>query len=203
MKKLFVAACMAVAALSANAQTYVGGEVGLWRDAEDGANQTSFTLAPEIGYNLNDTWALGIALKYGYLYNGGEHGLEIGDHELDSDTKTNAIIVSPYVRATFARLGKVRLFLDGGFSFATAKVKYTTVADGESKSIEDDAKNGFEIGIKPGISVDVSKNLSFIAHAGFLGYRHSKNNENTVLGKNGFGFDVISTNLSFGFIYNF
>ncbi len=198
MKKLFVSLFVAAAAMTASAQTYVGGELGLWRNAEDGANTTSFTLAPEIGYNLDDTWALGVALKYGYQYNGGVH-----DDEFDGNMKTNAFIISPYVRATYARLGKVRLFLDGGFSFATSKTKYSVESGGNTVSTDDGSKNGFEIGIKPGIAVDLNKNVSFIAHAGFLGYRHSKHNENTVLGKNGFGFDVNSNSLTFGFICNF
>ena len=48
MKKLFLTLAVAFASLAANAQLYVGGEVGAWRNSDD--NKTDFNLKPEIGY---------------------------------------------------------------------------------------------------------------------------------------------------------
>ena len=48
MKKLFLTLAVAFASLAANAQLYVGGEVGAWRNTDD--NKTDFNLKPEIGY---------------------------------------------------------------------------------------------------------------------------------------------------------
>ena len=44
----------------------MGGTVGLWRN--DDANTTSFKLAPEIGYNLSEQWALGVELQFNHDY---------------------------------------------------------------------------------------------------------------------------------------
>ena len=61
MKKFFAIAALAVASLTANAQAWLGGsfnfnwEKGKW----DGAKATtSWKIAPEIGYNINENWAI-------------------------------------------------------------------------------------------------------------------------------------------------
>lgn len=207
MKKLFVTVCMAVAAIAANAQVYVGGELGVWRNGEDGANKTSLTIAPEVGYNLNETWALGIKLGYNHQYTG-TGDIDFGSLSGSGSIKTNSFVVEPYVRASYAKFGPVRLFVDGGFAFATSKNKYTVEVNSKSESETGDAHNAWQIGFKPGIAVDLNQHFSFIAHAGFLGYRHSdpkKYNgalEDGIYG-NGWGFDFKSNGLTFGFLYNF
>ena len=72
-------------------------------------------------------------------------------------------------------------------------------------------KNGtWQVGITPGLSVDLNKRISFITHFGFLGYRDSdyKNGggsvfKDNVLGEDGFGFRLDASTLQFGFVYNF
>lgn len=177
MKKILLTLAVAVSSIAASAQVYVGGEVGFWRDYDQ--NKTTFNLQPEVGYTLDEDWALGIALGYGYTYNDG--------------AKTNAFTVAPYARYTFAKLGPVNLFLDGGFGFATYKVKGA-----------DDSNTGWEIGIKPGVSVNLTDKLSFVAHCGFLGYRDSDDDHPyKYFGNDGLGFDLSGNNLTFGLYYNF
>ena len=58
-----------VAAIAVKAQDiYVGGSFNVWRNST--GNTTSFKVAPEIGYNFNETWALGAELDYSHDYNG-------------------------------------------------------------------------------------------------------------------------------------
>ena len=45
---------------------YVGGSLNVWRNST--GNTTSFKVAPEIGYNFNETWALGAELNYSHEY---------------------------------------------------------------------------------------------------------------------------------------
>ena len=67
MKKIVLFLFVAIATLSVKAQDiYMGGTVGLWRN--DDANTTSFKLAPEIGYNLSEQWALGVELQFNHEY---------------------------------------------------------------------------------------------------------------------------------------
>lgn len=185
MKKLFLLLVTAVMTLTASAQVYLGGEMNFWRDWENGANNTTFSIAPEIGYNLDESLSIGTTIGYAYSYLGGR-----------VDTKVNAITISPYVRYTWLKLNNVNLFLDGGFGFGTYKTKVNDHSG--------DAQNAWEVGLKPGVSVNLTEQLSFIAHVGFFGYRTADDaTAETFFGQNGFGLKLDGTDLRFGLVWNF
>ncbi|MDD6211024.1 MAG: outer membrane beta-barrel protein [Bacteroidales bacterium] len=187
MKKIVLLLLVMVAAFSVNAQqskiaqekpnlrrVYVGGAFSLWHDKD--IDRTTFQIAPEVGYNFNEKWALGVSIGYGHYKTG--------------DEKANAFGLTPYVRFTYFRTGMVRLFADGNIGFSTYKVKGA------------DATNGFLIGIRPGIAVDLTKNLYILARYGFLGYC----DDYAMLGGStqsigGLNFDM--TTLNFGINYQF
>ena len=56
MKKIVVLIFVVMAALSAKAQFYVGGNVALWHN--DDADNTSFLIEPEFGYNFSERCAV-------------------------------------------------------------------------------------------------------------------------------------------------
>ena len=169
---------MAATSLVANAQLYVGGELGFWREWQDGANTTNLTILPEIGYNLSDNLAIGTVIGWEYAYVQG--------------IKANGLTVAPYLRYTFFKWDNVNVFVDGGFGFATAKVKGM------------DAQNAWSVGLKPGVAVNLTEKLSFVTHFGFLGYRDSDDEIGPeIFGRNGFGLDLNGNNLTFGLYYNF
>ena len=176
-------ALVAVMSLTASAQVYVGGSVGFWRDYN--ANETSFNLIPEVGYNLSDKWAIGINVGYA--------------HEYDAPVKANGFVVKPYARWSYAKLGPVRFFLDMGFGFDT----YKTKVDMGNRTVKSDPFNAWEIGVSPGLAVGLSEHLDFIAHVGFLGFRDSDDGSSAAFGRNGFGFNVDGNNLTFGLNYKF
>lgn len=182
MKKILLTALVAIFTLTASAQVYVGGSAALWRDYN--ANETTFKLIPEIGYNLSDQWAIGVEI--GYL------------HNYDNGTKSNGVTIAPYARYTALQWGAVRLFFDGGFGFNTYKTKWEV----GNKTVKSDPYNAWEIGIKPGLAVSLGKNIDFVAHLGFLGYRDSDDKART-FGRDGLGFDFDANNLSFGLNYKF
>ena len=163
-------------AATMNAQGYIGGGIGLQSTSHDGNTNTTIKLMPEVGYNLNDSWALGIALGYGEVKAG--------------DDKDKVFTVNPYARYTFAKFDKVNLFVDGGIGYLNTK--YNTYKN-----------NTFEIGVKPGVAVNLNDKLSFVAHAGFLGWSTSKADYDGAKAFNTFGFDLDGSDLSFGFYYNF
>lgn len=191
MKKFLLTLMVAVFTLTANAQFYVGGEAGLWRNPDH--NTTDFTLRPEFGYELNKKWDLGIAIGYTHNYDGyGDDGY--------FHVKTNSFNINPYARWTFANLGPVNFFLEMGFGVETYKVKASDKDD--NVEIKSDALTAWNIGVRPGLSVDVAKHLQFITHVGFLGYRDSDDHFNGHR-NDGFGFDVSSEDLTIGFVYKF
>lgn len=187
MKKLFLSLVALLATVAASAQVYVGGEVGLWRNTED--NHTSFTVAPQVGYNINDKWAVGLEFAY--------------THEYLNGLKANAAGVAPYARYTVAKAGPVSFLLDGGVGFATCKYKYD--------KHESDSYNAWQIGISPAVKVSLTKKVDFIASLGFLGYRDNDDSSDfdgdkvaaPAFGEKGFGFSFSSNDLKFGVVYNF
>ena len=72
----------------------------MWRNND--VDKTSFSITPDVGYNLSEKWAVGVELAY--AHNG-----------YDGDKLKNKI---------------VRLFLDMGFGFSTYKAKHADSVNG-------------------------------------------------------------------------
>ena len=109
MKKSILTAIFAmVMVLSASAQEhkwFIGGEAGFWSAKKEGYKTTVITVAPEIGYNVTDNFAVAASLGY---------------KSLDKDYyKVDGFIINPYVRYTFLKTGILCAFIDGGATFTT------------------------------------------------------------------------------------
>lgn len=179
MKKILLLIVVAVTSMTAGAQIYVGGNFGYWREWQEGANKTDLSIYPEIGYNLNEKWAIGATFGYDYNYKKGN--------------KTNGLGIEPYVRYTYASLGPVNLFVDGYGGFYTYKNK--------KNGVTGDAQNAWCLGLTPGVKVTLTERLSFYSYFGFLGYCDA--DEEEVFGQKGFGLDLNSNKLRIGLLYNF
>lgn len=181
MKKLVFAIIALAASLTASAQVYLGGSLGFQRDFNK--NTTDFVILPEIGYNFNDTWAVGGTI--GYL------------HKYENHFKTNMGEISPYARWTFFRSDNnlVSLFVDGGVGVGFGSTKYR---DFDSESL-----CTWNIGFKPGIAIHPSKNFTVLAHVGFIGYEGADDNAKAAGFTEKFGINATSLNLNLGFYYNF
>ncbi|MBD5201776.1 MAG: porin family protein [Bacteroides sp.] len=167
MKKFLVMAVMAIMAVAASAQVYVGGSLGYTHQKLDEGNTDVFTFAPEVGYNLNSTWAVGGSLNYTW-----------------TKDVSNQFYINPYARYTFFHSELVNLFVDGSVDLGISAPK-----EGDSSTI-------WGIGLKPGLSLNLNKKFSLVAHVGFLGYRDLAD-AGKVYGIN------IDNNITFGFYYNF
>ena len=88
MKKIFAVALVAMMTMTVNAQVYVGGGVGFQTTSQDGNSETFFKLVPEIGYNLDENWAVGIAVGYG------EHKTTLKSGNLKTTAKVKAFTLS-------------------------------------------------------------------------------------------------------------
>jgi hypothetical protein len=176
MKKIMMTLAAVCVAATMNAQVYVGGSLGFQTTSHDGDSKNNWEIMPEIGYNLDDSWAVGIALGYSQ------------DKDYDGD-KTKKFTINPYARYTFAKFEKVNIFVDGG-------VQYTHNDMGGAKS------NVFGVGLRPGVAVNLNDKLSFVSHFGWLGYKNDKADADGAKAYNTFGFDLDSK-VSFGLYYNF
>jgi hypothetical protein len=180
MKKFLMTIAAAIAAVSVNAQVYLGGSVAFeaWSSQKNvgDKSETVFKIMPEIGYNLNEEWAIGTVIGYESDKFAGVNGM--------SET---AFTFNPYARYTFAKLGKVNLFVDGGVDFTSAsKADWSEIA----------------VGFKPGLAVNLTDNISFVSHIGFIGWDqfNPDGDDNNI---SEFGLNLSGANLTFGLYYNF
>ena len=184
MKKILMTIAAAFAAVSMNAQIYVGGGVGFASYDNGAESKTSFKLLPEIGYVLDDDMAIGITFGYeqGNVTDAIESGKGSGDFP-------KTLTVAPYLRYNVAKFGPVTVFGDAQLSF---------------KNIDWDGykENAFGLGILPGVAVNLTKELSFVSHLGYLGYNQIKADTDGAKARSSVGLNL-TNGLTFGLYYNF
>ena len=195
---MILAALVAVASLSANAQVWVGGEVGFsaGKTTNNGTKLgagADFNLIPEIGYTLNDKFDIAVAI--GIAHNNGNGKAYAGSEGYDAygmvldDVNRNAFTLNPYVRYKFANAGDFTFFVDGGFSYTM--IHYSGI---------DDNANQWGLGFKPGIAYNISDKVSLVAHIGRLDYNFFKQGD---IKNNEFNMGVSGNNLTFGAYVSF
>ena len=177
MKKIMMTLVAIAMATTMNAQWYVGGTVGYSHENDKNYDVKTnvFKLLPEVGYNLNEKWALGLKIGYAYTKSG-------------ESESTNMFIVNPYARYTFVKLEKVNFFCDGGFEY-----DYTKHGDASA--------NGFGINLRPGVAVNLNEKVSFVAHIGKFGWETSKWKDAESVNNVNLGIDLAS--VDFGLYFNF
>lgn len=174
MKKFLLVIAVMLGFVSAHAQEmYLGGAVSLWRDTDD--DRTSFSIAPDFGYNLSEKWAVGGELLLDFQGEGNTYA------------KKTSFAIAPYARYSCYENKIVRLFIDMGLGFSTTKVKHG------------DRENGFEIGLKPGLAIKLNDHFSLITKVGFAGFR----DDYRTISQDGFGVRVDGENISIGIDYEF
>lgn len=154
---------------------WLGGELGFWHSTVDDLGSNSFVLSPEVGYDFNKRWSIGVGIGY---------ALVSTETIIGENVKADMFLFSPYARWKFCNTDRVSLFLDGGISLAGGDM------------------DGVKIGIQPGLTVKISKHVRFQTHLGFLGYCSNYFN-NAVDDSDGFGLKFSASDLKFGFYYTF
>lgn len=185
MKKIFVAALVALTAMAASAQSWIGGSLGIdFNTPKGGETVANISFSPEYGYNFNDKWAIGIALEDKVSF--------VGDYDV------NIATLEPFARFTFAKAGIASFFVDGGIGFGCEYTNY----EGE---MLDSTAWGFSIGFKPGVKLSITDNLSLVAKLGFLGYEkfEAADGYPDTSSYDSFGLGVDGDALSFGMYWSF
>ena len=154
MKKSLLAIAFAMVAMVGSAQVYVGGSLGLNFDGDETTRTSSFSLSPEVGYELNDALSLGAIVSFS------TNSTKIKD----TDYKNNSFSwgIAPYARYTFLRSGIFSCFIDGGLSLAGGK----------------NSDLSFGIYAEPGVALEVTENICIISHLGNLGFYFAGDNTN-------------------------
>ena len=195
MKKFLMTIAAAFVAVSMNAQVYVGGSLNFSAMSSQklagDQSETVFKILPEIGYNLNEEWAIGTVI--GYENNKWEGVADanstahFGNFIAGNTNSESAFTFNPYVRYTFLKAGRLNVFVDGG-------VDFTTATKGDWSRLG--------AGFKPGLAVSLNDNISFVSHLGFIGWEQF-NPDGDDNNTSNFGLDLSGANLTFGLYLNF
>jgi len=224
MKKFFfivaAAAGLLFAAQTASAQLYFGGSLGLTTTtarqpvaANPGqfvnTSGASIRFVPEVGYRINDRMAAGGRIGYGTGaaafgdLDPNDAGFQTAINEMNQDLNNASSITTSF---TFAPYFRYYIFDGRRFSFfAEAVVCYGSMVnkakdaagvwqDGGSLSL-------FEIGAKPGFSINFDNHFCIIGHLGFLGLQ-SLTDAQTSASVSRFGLSMSSNALTIGFVYS-
>lgn len=140
MKKLvLVLAIVFAGMMTANAQVWIGGGVG--SQIEKG--KTAFSIAPELGYAINNQWQIAIGADYRFS--------KIGEGD-----PVNKLALQPYVRYVGGTIGKkFSLFVDLCGDIGLLK----------------DARD-FAVTLQPGIAWQATDQFTAAFRLGKVGYDH-------------------------------
>ena len=146
MKKLvLVLAIVFAGIMSANAQVWIGGGLG----AQVEKNYTGFSIAPEVGYSINNHWQVALGLSFDYKKGTPANSI--------SEVKNNKeLTFQPYVRYVGGTIGhKFSLFVDlcGDFGLL-------------------DRKGDFAVTLQPGIAWAATERFTAAFRFATIGYDH-------------------------------
>lgn len=160
----------------AHANFWTGGSLTLWKDKT--TKETTFSFRPEFGHFLNKQWGIGLVGNY------------TGEGEIRSYGFT------PFVRRYVFENRPFNIYFDGGVGLSWSQAK---VNDHWAK-----AKLGYEIGVRPGVCLDLTKGLCLCMRMGFVGYRDSFTSaEEHELTPHGFGLRFAPEELQIGLEFEF
>ena len=182
MKKLIISIlALASIAFSANAQIYVGGLAGFDLTAPGSSTAFTFQLSPEVGYNISDKFATGVALNM--------------TPSVDSAQKVSMSTftwnIQPYARFKFFNIGNLNLFGDAAVALGTTGV--STKIEGITETSNPVFQ--WSVGFYPGISYNFTQNWSVVTRIAGISYGGSKD-------ANAFNLNVFRR-IAIGFYYSF
>ena len=203
---LLFAVALAVPALAEN--MWIGGNIGYEnasvKSGPDGdVDANSFTIAPEFGYSLDETWDIGLDLVYRSGKNDAGSFAE-GVPVVYRGNETNSYGIAPFARYHVTQIAGVDVMIKGSLFYNSTTIK-------EISPTGDATVNSYGIAIAPVISYSINETWSIGATLNFLelGYSHSSSSD--IKGASGddyscdqFGLNVNDGSLiSIGFSYHF
>ena len=209
MKKLFITIAFVAAAMFANAQFFIGGNLGLGTTkgkvttesqgistSVDSPKTMNFTIAPSLGFMFNDNMGVGLDFDFNY------GKFTVKGNNNTTTVKGSAIGFKPYFRWVFAEVDNFKFYADAYVYFNTGKPKITSEANGISATADGPKTTRFDVGIQPGLQYNFTDHISMNCKLNLLAiaYRTNKvvsettdaqgNKVTTTTKANGFDFGV-------------
>ena len=200
MKKLFIALVFVATGLVANAQLFVGGNIGF---SSSNGNQeitttttfgnqqdtdinitydnrvSTFTIAPTVGYMMPDVMGFGATI--GFTKKTEKTCTNAEKKEFNDKNMESTFAFTPFFRYVFGDFGKIKLYADAKLplEFGSSKSKYEVTNNNKTEIKEDKGPKEFGIGfyIQPAFTYQFNEHISFNAELGLLslGFQHNKN----------------------------
>ena len=189
MKKALLFFAVVAFAFTANAQFFVGGNLGLHRDATGatydgktyGAKDVNFdfTFAPKVGYQINDAFQVGAK----FLWNRTEAleyvALKSDDYKVDykDNNYVNMFGFGIFARYNVYNAGSLTVFCEADLSmlFGTYKNSVTFVdGTGSDLTVDGNKATDFRVGITPGLNYAFNEHFSMDLYLDLLGISYSK-----------------------------
>ena len=155
----------------------------------ENTNEIGADLNAQIGYSINDNLVIGIGLG------ANRSRVPLLDNAIQANRNENGISAFAFIKKYIPISDKLAFSLQGEMKYS-----YLEGLDNNSVSIFD--KDRYSIGIRPGLTYFLSKNVALTTNFGFLGYALTNergSNEKT----HSYGFNFDATNISFGLLLNF
>jgi len=172
MKKVLLVLISVFIMASTEAQVYIGGGISAWIEDKNGTETGTIDFLPEIGFFVGKRWSIGGVIGYSQKH-------------VDGTKTFDSFEFAPYARFTFYKNELVRLFIDG------------TIAVYSSETGTSIRTETYSLGLKPGLSLDLSEKINLFAKFGFFGFRQYGEDHM------GLGFNLNGNSLSLGMYYTF
>jgi hypothetical protein len=135
---------------------WMGGSIGLTTTYHQSRGSASnYKFLPEIGYMVNDK--IGVGVYAGFLRQ------EIDLEGLVITSTVESTVFSAFIRSTLLKGNIGGIFVDGGIEYAQAT--------GKNVNENEATITGLAIGVRPGVALNVSKNIQLTTRFGLFGYQ--------------------------------
>ena len=196
MKKLILIAAMALVSVSLSAQVFIGGMVGVGsttntdRFANTNSGSFAVTVAPNVGFKLNDDMCVGGRL--GFTTGSTKNG-----NVVTPDPVTFSI--QPYFRYNLLYFGDFAIAGEANTGISISGQTITTPNPGAPDTVTKNSTTSFQIGVVPVLLYQLNKHVTLEADLNFLsvGFR-SVTNKGTV--DNGAGPQTTADNTQSSFV---
>lgn len=189
MKKALLFFAVVAFAFTANAQFFVGGNLGLHRDASGaaydgktyGAKDVNFdfTFAPKVGYQINDAFQVGAKFLWNRFDALSYSALLTDDYKVDykDNHYINMFGFGIFARYNVYNTGSLTVFCEADLSmlFGTWKNSRTYVdGEGADATVDGAKTTTFGVGITPGLNYAFNEHFSMDLYLDLLGISYSK-----------------------------
>lgn len=177
--------------------TFITGAIGYTSAKQNNFEESTFTVAPSVGYFVSPNIAVGA--RVGYTNGKTENTMTLLDQTFTASEEVDAVSAGVFGRYYTTPASRFSLFGELNVNYANAK--YT---DNNGITAATETKyNGFNFGIAPGVNYFISKNFALEAAVGVLSYSTMKEDVAGAEAVDTFNFGLNFTDVTLGLVYKF